>query len=82
MAHRHFREDALKSGTAFGRLGAVALVLIDRENPFARPAQRHRAMNQCVLALARFAMVQHLMRAGLSHVDDRQPVQMVILNLG
>ena len=35
MPHRHFREDALKSAAAFGCLGAVALVLIDREDSFA-----------------------------------------------
>ena len=57
------------------------LVFVDDLDSIGRPAQLHGKINERILTGRRFLMVEHLLRAGLSHVDDRGSLQMVGLKL-
>ena len=82
MVHGNFRQQTLKARAPVRKAPASAQVLIDGQNPVARPAQRHSVIGQRILSRQGLPMLDHLLRRRLPHIDNRQPVQMPLLHLG
>jgi hypothetical protein len=74
-------QQPLEAGAGDRRLTALALILVDDQDPLGRPAQADGVVGQRVLAVGRLAVVADLLGAGLTDVDDGQPVQVPALNL-
>ena len=77
-----FGQQMLESQAAFDTGSTAALVLIDHQDAFTRPAPFHRPALQGILQRSGFAMLQHLMGAGLTNVHDRPSLTMLRLNFG
>ena len=75
-------EEAMVSGAMDRRPPRGRLVVVDDQDAFEWPTQFDRVAAQVVLEGRRLAVMEDLLRAGLSHVDDRQPSQMLGLDLG
>ena len=82
MVHRDLGEQPLEAVPPVGFLGAAALVVVNDQDPLAGPPQGQGVVDQLVLSLARLLVVEHLLRAGLTDVDDRQEVQVPVSDLG
>ena len=77
VVERHLGQQPPEAGAARGGRAAVPLVLVDDHHALRRPAEGGRMIGQRVLAVARLAMLGHLLRAGLPHIDDRPPLEVV-----
>ncbi len=82
VAHGNFGDEALESRPVMGRFPTLPLVLIDNQHAILRPAEGNGKVGEGVLPLSRFAVFQHLVRAGLSHIDDHHLCQMQSQNFG
>jgi len=82
MVHRDLGEQALEAMSPIGFLGAAALVVVDDEDPIPGPPEGQGVVDRRVLSLSRLLVIEHLLRAGLTDVDDRQEVQMPVSDLG
>jgi hypothetical protein len=82
VVHRDLGEQALEAMPPVGFLGALPLVVVDDQDPIAGPPQGQGVVDQLVLSLARLLVVEHLLRAGLADVDDRQAVEVPVSDLG
>ena len=75
-------EQSLKAQSSFGRGPALALIIVDDEDPVRRPTQFDRPIGERVLAVGGFLVLGDLLGGGLADVDDGQPVEMPGLDLG
>ena len=71
----------METKTTFCGGARDALVFVDDLDLIGRPAKLHGKINESILTGGRFLMVEHLLRARLSDVDDRGPLQMEGLKL-
>ena|SRR6516165_2576024 len=82
MTQIHLDEDLMEPRTMFGRLPRGRLVVVDDQDALEGPPQLDRIATQVVLERRRFAMMEDLLRAGLSHRDDGPSLEVVRLDLG
>ena len=82
MLHRNFGQEALKSAPLVGRPTALALIVVDDQDAIPRPPQGDRVVGEGILPLPRFPMIEDLLRVGLAHVNDREPIEVKIEDLG
>jgi len=73
---------ASRSPTLGSSPWTIPMILIDDQHPFRRPTPFDCPTSQVVLQSRRFTMLEHLLRSGLSHINHRQPILMLGLNLG
>src|SRR6516162_10575555 len=78
VLHANFSDKAVKSASVFSRLTADPLVVVDDQDPGPWPSQRNGVVDQCVLTLARFTMIENLLRSRLADIDDRQKTELPI----
>jgi hypothetical protein len=71
-----FRKQPLKAEPVIGRGCALTLMLVDDENPLARPAELNDPVDQSVLAVGGIPVLGDLLRGGLADVNNRQSVEM------
>ena len=81
MIQADFRKQPLESEPVIGRGCALTLILVDDENPFARPAEFNGPVDQSVLAVGGLPVLGDLLRGGLADVNNRQSVEMPGLDL-
>src|SRR5438045_187131 len=78
VVHAHLGDHALKAVACFGGpLAALSLVVVDDQDALSGPAQGRGVLGQGVLALAGFAMMADLVRAGLTDIDQGEPLAMM-----
>src|SRR5437764_14732747 len=82
MIQIHLNEDLMEPRTMFGRPARGGLVVVDDQDALGWPPQFDRVATQVVLERRRFAMMEDLLRAGLSHIDDGPSLEVVRLDLG
>ena len=82
MTQGDFGQQSLETIALFDTATALALIVIDHEHAVLGPTQNYCVVRQSILPRSRFLMVEHLLWVGLTHVNDRQAIQVVILNLG
>jgi hypothetical protein len=82
MLHGHLGQEALESAPTVGRTTAQALILVDDQDALPGPAQGDRMVGEGILPLARFAMIEDLLRIGLADVDDGEAIEVKIKDLG
>ena len=70
MAQRYFRDEALEAGPVVGGPATLTLVVIDDEHAVLRPAERDGMVRQGILAFPRLAVLQDLLGAGLTHINQ------------
>ena len=73
-------KQAMETMTPLGGGGGMTLVFIDDLDAVGRPAQLNCEIDEGVLTSGRLLVVENLLRAGLSHIDDRQTVQVMRLH--
>ena len=61
MVHGDLGEEALESEPSLGGPAALALVLVDDQDPVPGPSQGHGVVRQGVLSLARFLVIEDLL---------------------
>src|SRR5262245_57328723 len=78
VVHAHLGNHALKAVAFFSRLlAALTLVVVDDQDALSRPAQGRGIVGQGILALAGFAMMADLVGAGLTDIDQGEPLPMM-----
>src|SRR5208282_361653 len=82
LTERHIRGHAREAGPLAEAGTGDAEIFIDDLGLFAGPSQVDRALGQVVLPRSRLPIVLDLGAAGLAHVDNRAPAQMVGGDLG
>src|SRR5262249_54126201 len=60
----------------------VWLIVVDDYDALPRPSQGDRMVGQGVLPFPRFAVIEDLVRGGLANINERQSVQVPVLDLG
>src|SRR5262249_10797043 len=63
-------QPSLESGPPLDRLAALAQVVVDGDDPVARPAQSNSPVSKGVLAGGGFQVLEDLLRGGLADVDN------------
>ena len=81
MAQGHFRHQPLVARAIVGGLAAAGLILVDDDHALGRPAEPLRELRQGILPFARLAVLEHLLRRGLPHIHDREPIEVPISDL-
>ena len=66
-------DQLLKAGALVGPGGRLAQVFVDHPHPLARPAQRDGSLDQFILELGAFAVVDDLRQGRLADVHVGQP---------
>jgi len=65
----NLRDEVLEAGALLRRGTRQAEILVDDPDAVARPAQRHRPLDEAVLQVRALAMAGDLPERGLPHVD-------------
>jgi len=81
MLQTHLRQEPLKVVPAFSMPAADPLVFVEHFDAFAWPTQVDGQTCKLVLQVGRFAMLEHLLRIRLPHIDDGQTLVMTRLDL-
>src|SRR5437588_671370 len=81
MIETHFGQQALEAEPSLGRGAAQPLILIDDLNLVGCPAERDGPVDERVLPVCGFPILDDLLRGGLADVHDGSPFQMTRLNL-
>src|SRR5262249_61922005 len=68
-------QPSLESGPPLDRLAALAQVVVDGDDPVARPAQSNSPVSKGVLAGGGFQVLEDLLRGGLADVDNGRAVE-------
>ena len=63
-------------------LAALALVLVDDQDAGIRPTEGDGAAAELVLQVGRFAMLGDLVWSRLTHIDEGEPIEVPVANLG
>lgn len=82
MVEPDLGEHPVEPMTALGGGTGNPLVFINDHDAVGRPAQLHGEIDEGVLPSGRFPVVQDLLGAGLSHIDNGQTGQMMRLQFG
>ncbi len=81
MVETDLRDQPLKARPSHGAAGRLAEIIIDHQHAVVSPAERLGTGNQAILEAGGLLMIEHLLRARLSHIDDREAVVMPRLEL-
>lgn len=77
----HLRHQTGEPGPDLNPGGRMPQILVDHQHPRPGPTQRDRPLDQPVLPPRGLAVILHLGRGGLAHVDGRQPITVPRLDL-
>src|SRR6266508_5532206 len=75
------RDQPLKARPSHGAAGRLAEVIIDHQHAVIQPTERLGTGDEAILEAGGLLMREHLLRARLSHIDDREAVVMPGLEL-
>src|SRR5262249_53076469 len=81
MLQGNWGGEGLNPAPPVGRLAAPPLIVIDDQDAIPGPPQGDRMVGEGILPLPRLAMVEHLLRVGLTYVNDGDSVEVKIRNL-
>ena len=70
MPQRHFTDHARETGALVHAGAGESEVVINNDDLIFRPAELTGFFSQCVLARRRLAVMFHLGRGGLAHIDE------------
>ena len=82
MLHGNLGQEALKSAPTVGGPAAQTLVVVDDQDAIPGPSQGDRMVGEGILPFPRLAMIEDLLWVGLAHVNDGEPIEMKIEDLG
>ena len=72
MVHGNLSDQSLEAGAVVGRFAAESLVFIDDDDAVPGPTEGNRVFDQGILAFPGFPMLQYLLWARLSDINDGQ----------
>ncbi len=81
MVQADFRQHALQAPACHPTLAALALVCIHDDDAGARPPQGDGAVHQGLGPGRGLHVLDDVLRRGLAHLDDRQALQRIIVEL-
>src|SRR6266511_3077255 len=81
MVETDLRDQPLKACPSHGAAGRLAEVIIDHQHAVICPPERLGTGDEAILETGGLLMREHLLRARLPHIDDRQAVVMPGLEL-
>src|SRR6266545_7066420 len=81
MVETDLRDQPLKARPSHGAAGRLAEVIIDHQHAVIQPTERLGTGDEAILEAGGLLMREHLLRARLAHIDDREAVVMPGLEL-